>query len=188
MAIFKKFHTTVLFLLISLLILAVFVILMQKRQISHLKRSLVTVTIGERIEYFDMIGTDNQQVDASVLNNGKISMIVIFKQRCASCNRNVTLWKRMATILKDEVNIYGIWLGDHSEILDFQERAKLGFNLYSPLDEERLKEELRLNLNLAQTIVYMDNKVSMVRIGSLEGTDYTTILKRIKYKLKKEKI
>jgi peroxiredoxin len=160
------------------------VIIDQHSQIQSLKRSMVSLAVGEQIDYFDLIAADQLRIDASALNSGKVSLIFVFKHPCVPCNHNLTLWRRMDKILNGKVEIYGIWLGNPTEMFNFQEKTRLGFNLYAPVDTEKFKKELRLNLNYAQTILYYDNRVAVVKIQDLAGDDYTAILRKIKKCLK----
>jgi hypothetical protein len=138
---------------------------------------MVSLTEGEKIEYFNLMGTGQEEVTADDLNRDKVALIFIFKLPCAPCNHNLTLWRRMAKILRGKVAIYGIWLGNHSEMFNFQENARLGFKIYAPLDINTFKRELRLNHNYAQTILYHNDRVEKIRLEKLDGNDYTTLLK-----------
>lgn len=183
-------------LLISILIfffatsvVSIFIIIKQHRRIRMLEHSRITLAEGEEIRYFDLIGTDNNQVDASVLKDGHISLLFIFKHPCVPCNHNLTLWRRMAKILKDDqVTVYGIWLGSPSEMFEFADNAKLGFKLFSPVDVEKFKNQLKLNLNYARTILYADNQILAYKLANLEGEDYSSMLRQIKKIIKEKSI
>ena len=167
---------------ILILIIAVswYLIYRQSRQIRTLRNSLSSLAIGEKIDYFDLIGTDKKKVDASMLNRVGVSLVFIFKNPCASCNSNLSIWRRMAKVMKNEAKIYGIWFGDHTEMFDLQEKGRLGFKLYTPIDIDKFKKKFNLKNSNAQTLLYYDNKVKAVRDRDLDGEDYTAILKKAK--------
>lgn len=167
------------------LIFSVFFLIIQKHEIESLKYTQIFLAPGQKIRYFDLIGTDNRQINASHLNKNRLNLIFLFKQPCAPCNPNLSLWRRIAKILPEKVNIYGIWLGRYSDMFELQQDLNLGFTLYSPIDIKRFKDEFKISYNYAQTILYMNNAVSMVRLGNLEGYDYTTLLRLIKRYLNK---
>ena len=118
------------------------------------------------------------------MNKSQVNLIFIFKQPCAPCNQNLSLWRRIAGVVKDKnVNVYGIWLGNQGEMFDLQETSGLDFTIYSPLELEQFKRSLVIKYNYAQTILYIDKKAEFVRLGNLDGDDYTSILKRINKRL-----
>jgi hypothetical protein len=162
------------------LMVSAYIIVKQDRLIDSLKRSRVNLAVNERIEYFDLVGMNNQQVNADMLNRSHASLIFVFKYPCAPCNHNLTLWRRMAKILKDDIDVYGIWLGNEQELFDFAGEANLGFDIYMPTDVERFKKELSLNLNYARTILYANNKVVQAKMADLEGDDYTWMIRTAK--------
>jgi len=175
----KKFCSIIIVFLFLIIVVTLFVVNHQFNQIERLKQGQICLIEGDKIDYFDLIGTDNQRIDSSALKEGH-HLIFVMEQPCIPCNHNLTLWRRMAKIAQDEANIYGIWLGDPTEMFNFQDEGDLGFILYAPVDVEKVKEKLKLNLNYAQTILYSGNEVVFIRLGKLEGQNYTDILRYIK--------
>ncbi len=183
----KHFILAVILALILVIVFLIFLTIKQNRQIVKMKGALTHLLKGERIDYFDLVGTDNRRVDASLLNNGKPHLIFIPKQPCISCNTNQNFYKRLAIAVNDEVEIYGIWLGSPQEMFDYQETAHPGFTYYSPVDMDKFKNQLRLQHNYAHSILYMNNNVDFIRLETLDGDDYTYILRTIKKFLKNNK-
>lgn len=170
----------------ALLVISIFIIQKLRRQIIILENAKTVLPFAQKIEYFDLIGTNNDQVNALELSKSPINIIFIFKQPCAPCNQNLTMWRRISKIVENKnVNVYGIWLGRQRDMFEFQETTRdLEFTVYSPLDLYKFKRSLVLKYNYAQTILYIDNKVEKVILGNLDGNDYTSILRRINRRLK----
>jgi peroxiredoxin len=163
------------------ILIAIDIIITQKHRLESLEDSQALLAVGQKINYFDMIGADNQVLDVSVLNRArKPVLLFIPKQPCVPCNPNFLLWKRMAKIIQDHADIYGIWLGKPSDMIEFQENREFYFKFYSPVDLDRIKKELKVKFNYPQTILYQDNKVVLVKLGNLEGHDFAAILNRVK--------
>ncbi len=175
----KHLKTAVFIALILCLSFFIFLTIKQNRQISQLKGSMTTLLEGERIDYFDLLGTDNQTINASALNDGQPHLIFIPKQPCLACGLQNSIWRRIAKALNKKIAIYGIWLGHHQQMFDFQENGRPGFTFYTPVDMDLFKQKLRLQRNYAQTILYMNNKIAFIRLDTLEGKDYTYILRTI---------
>jgi peroxiredoxin len=164
----------------ALFIGAIAVILFLMDQNRAIKSHLNSLTPGEKIDYFDLTGSDSEKVDADKLNSLDLSLLFIFKQPCSRCDRNIALWNRIGNILKEDVAIYGIIPGDHSQLAYFYDKAPLNFRLYIPQDLLKFKETMRLRMNLAQTILYRKGMVVYLKNGELEGEDYTYLVTEIK--------
>ncbi len=132
---------------------------------------------GEAIGYFDLIGDDAHTLDRTALKSKKPSLIFIFSKPCSPCNKNITYWKKISSILKDKVTVYGIVLGNESEAFNFSEQAKLNFKVFIPRDLKAFTSNLRIKLNFAQTIVYHDNRVVHLQLGDLNGDTASGIIR-----------
>lgn len=180
----KKNYITILSLL-SALIIALFIIVMQAKENRFLRANLPYLLPKEKITSFDLVGADNERIDVDALK-GKPSLIYIFQTPCSACNDNVLFWKKIAGILKDDINVFGIVLSDYGEMVSFTEEARLNFKVYYPVEPIKFKENLKIRLNIAQTIVYFEDEVFRVNMGNLNGEDYTQILKEIKALLRRK--
>lgn len=143
-----------------------------------LKNSLPYLVPGEKINYFDLIGEDGETINKSILKN-KISLIFIYKHPCLACNKNSILWRRLATVGGNEINLFGIAQVDLSGLVEFAENSQLNYKLYAPENIDLFKKKMRMKLNTPQTILYY-NKVQEIFLGVLTGDDYTNILKKLK--------
>ena len=113
MKIIKNWKLIVFIVLILAITFLIFLNIKQNRQIFELEESRTNLLKGERIDYFDLVGTDNRRVDISALNDGKPHLIFIPKQPCLGCNPCLAYWKRFAQILKNEVAPSNELCSDH---------------------------------------------------------------------------
>lgn len=150
------------------------------RENKSLKSHLHSLIPGEPIKHFDLISTLYESKTTSSYNNSGLSLIFIFERPCTPCNKSLTLWKRLARILEGKVEIYGIVLSDYSEAQRFSQNPGIKFNIYIPVDEFKFRQEYRLNLPFAQTLLVYEGKVQYIKLGNLKGEDFTELLQRIK--------
>lgn len=156
------------------------------RENKALKNSLPYLLDGEIVTYFDLINIDNKKITAADLNDGKLSLILVFQQPCSRCNESLQLWERLAKILSKRAKIYGVIL-DMNEMANFSAQGDSAFHLYSPLEPEKFKGIFRLRINIPQTIIYHNNKVAAIKMGTLSGDDFLDLLKKIKKLIKVDK-
>jgi peroxiredoxin len=171
--------------LMSVLVIAAYVIFMQAKENRYLRVNMPYLLPNEKITYFDIIGVDNERVDASTLS-GKLSVIFIFKTPCSKCNENILFWSKIAKILDGKANVFGIVSTGYGEMADFSEKARLNFKLYTPDEPDKFKKHLKIRINIAQTILYYDKSVVMVKIGDLDADDYMGILKKAKVLIRRK--
>jgi hypothetical protein len=164
-----------------LLVASIFFIYIQAKQIRQLKGALDHLIPGEKIKYLDLVGMHQDTFDAAMLRSDKMYLLFIFKMPCSTCNRNIGLWRQMTKILDGGVEILGIIPGEFAEAANFEEKTegRIKFKLFVPADIAKFKEKMRIRENSAQTILYC-NKVEFVKVGDLNGDEYTTIIKRAK--------
>lgn len=122
-------------------------------------------------------------INSDLLNKRENStfLIYIFSQPCSPCNKNTQVWKKIAALSKRDAKAIGIIIDDHQEALAFSEKLKPNFELYVPVDIPKFKDKMKIRTNFAQTILYHDGKVIFVKLGMLQGEDYTHILSTIKH-------
>ena len=140
--------------LVGTIILVGFAIFRLYRINEKNKQELPYLLQGEKIECFDLIDEDANQVDASVFSSGRPVLIFIFSRPCSPCDKNIVYWLKMQEILEDQVNFYGIIPGNATEAFNFSEKAKLNFKLYVPVNLNEFIQRMRLKLNFSQTILY----------------------------------
>lgn len=86
----------------------------------------------------------------------------------------------MAEILKDNVDFYGVVLGNATEAFNFAEEARLNFEVYVPVDLDTFILNQRIKLNFSQTILYAGNEVKFLKLGVLEGDEAVNIINTAK--------
>lgn len=126
---------------------------------------------GESITYFNLVDDNAQSSDRSILDDSRPTLIFIFSRPCSPCNKNIVYWKKMAKLLKDKANIYGIVLNDASKAFSFSEEAKLNFKIFIPQDLDTFIQTMRLKMNLSQTIIYHNGGVRKLKLGELDGKE-----------------
>ncbi len=144
------------------------------------KASLPYLAIGERIEYFDLIGEDASQINVSVFNSERPVLIFILSRPCNPCQKNMKYWQKMKEILLDRVDFYAIILDNATSAFSFSEQANLNFKVFVPVDLNRFIQKMRIKLNLPQTILYVKNEVKYLKLGELEGEEAVNIINMAK--------
>jgi len=171
----EDYRSTIIILLGVLFILSVYIVYMYNRENKQLRDSLPYFLKGEKIEYFKLVDMEAKEIDHLSLGNSPVSIIFIMSRPCSPCDKNVIFFKKIAQVLENRVNFYGIVLDKPAEAMNFAEQAKPNFNVYVPDQLETFLTKMRLKLNLSQVIVYTD-KVELVRLGELSGQDVTQII------------
>jgi len=184
----KKSIKTLLFVLMVLFLASLFIIHKQHTKISFLKGNLPYLLPGEKIDYFDVLNTKDERLGLSNIDNNA-TLLFIFERPCTRCNKNIKVWQKIAQIVKrkNNVNVYGIVLGDPKDMFNLAGMMKLNFDLCSAVDQTKLIDSLRIRLNLPQTVLLKNGKVSSVLIGELTGDNYTKILKKVMMPTKNNK-
>lgn len=166
--------------LLGALILSGFALLKAIQINKQIRASIPYLLDGEQISYFDLMGQDYTYIDHKALDEQKPSLILIFSRPCSPCNKNILYWKKMATLFKNKVDIYGIVLNKSTENFEKLHQAKLNFKIFIPQDIEKFIKNMRIKLNLAQTIVYYKNKVQYLKLGKLDGDEATKVIKKVR--------
>lgn len=176
----KKYLTIAVITLIIILSYSLFLNYQYNKQKNFYKQSVPYLLPGEKITYFDLVGLDGDNIDASILEQEKPSLIIIFKQPCSSCNENIQLWRRLGKLVTNRVNVYGIILNDDVDPVEFSKKTRLSFGLYQPFEKEKFVENWRVKLKYAQTIIYHQGRVIDVKLGDLSSDEFTEIIKILK--------
>jgi peroxiredoxin len=142
----------------------------------RLKAEMPSLTVGEKINYFDLNGVDENKVDIIAFRNSQPSLIFIFSRPCSPCNKNIPYWEKISELINGQVSIYGIILTDLTEAYNFADDAKLNFKIYVPEDIKKFAEHFRIKSNEARTIVY-DGRVRLIKLGDLDGEAAVSIIK-----------
>jgi hypothetical protein len=125
---------------------------------------------------------DGKQIDRNSLNGiSKLNVIYVFSQPCTPCNKNIIIWKRISSVMKDKINTFGIIPKELSdEIITFSNNLQLPFRLYCPMNVSQFKEEFRIRSDeLAQTIITDGTNVIYSFLGTLDTNEYFRIFKII---------
>jgi peroxiredoxin len=136
------------------------------------------LSVGESIDYFDLIDSNGERIDASVLKTKKPTLIFLFPRPCAPCSQDISFWSRMGLIARDSAQVFGVVVGTAADVRDFLGKKKIDFSLYFPGNLERFLEKMKIGSDHAQTLLCIDGKVEMVRFGVMDGESYTEFLKR----------
>jgi len=176
-------------LVVIILVVVVFgvtVIKLQERN-RALNAQIPHLVQGESIEYFDLIDLDLGRINVTALKTGKPKFIFIFPRPCAPCSSNILFWNRMAKMMTGRGEVFGILLGGPDEIARLSESKKMHFKLYVPENPDLFQKKMRIQNTYAQTILYHENEVKMIKMGDLEGSDFTNMLKEARKLAKKSK-
>jgi thiol-disulfide isomerase/thioredoxin len=144
------------------------------------KANLPYLLIGEKINYFDLLAKDAKQISVSAFKSDRPVMIFIFSRPCSPCDKNIVYWKKMAEILQDSVDFYGVVLGNATEAFNFAEEARLNLEVYVPVDLYTFILNQRIKLNFSQTILYARNEVKFLKLGVLEGEEAVNLINMAK--------
>jgi peroxiredoxin len=155
----------------------VFHLIKQKRM---LENQLTSLAIGQSIDYFDVVNVKEEVMDASLINNGRSSLIFIFSRPCSPCNANIIFWNRMARICEGKANVFGIVIDDLEQVSQLSENKKVGFDLYVPAKIETFINKNRIDSNQAQTVLYKDGEIDSIVVGELDGDSYTQLMRKLK--------
>ena len=83
--------------------------------------------------------------------------------------------------------VFGIIPGGANEVAEFLNSKKVLFKLYMPENLNLFLKKMRAQNNDAQTILYFDGEVNMIKVGDLDGRNFTEILKKARKLAKKVK-
>lgn len=139
----------------------------------HVNRDLAKkipfITSKEKIEDFNLTGVDESRVTLQDLKNQNQSLVFIFSRPCTPCNQNLVFWNKIAQIVGDKVNIYGIILNDLTEAYNFAKDGKLEFKVYVPDNLESFKQSWKIQTDQAKTILMNKDRPALTYLGNLEA-------------------
>lgn len=161
---------------LAVVILSGYTIFKLNRINEQTRANLPYLDMGERIEYFDLVGEGFSTIDSTVINSGRPAMIFILSRPCTPCQKNFGYWQKFKEILDGQIDFYGIALADASSTFNFAKQAKLNIKLYVPGDLKKFIQAFRIKLNLSQTIIYCQNEVKYLKLGDLEGDEAVQII------------
>ena len=176
----KSKTLTAVLIVTAVLILFGYTLYKQNRINEQTRANLPYLTAGERIEYFDLLDQDANQIDSSVFSSRRPHFLFIFSRPCSPCDDNIKYWRKMREILKDRVDFYGIILGDATTAFNFSEEVGLNFKLYIPVDLDKFIQAMRIKLSYSQTIIYAQDEVKHLKLGKLEGEEAVKIINMAK--------
>ncbi|MCP4218890.1 MAG: redoxin domain-containing protein [bacterium] len=173
----KNSKLTLLLLIVAVLSVGMYIYRL-RREVSVLKANLPYLLVGEKIDHLDLIGIDGKAVNATDLDgsDGATHIFMVFQTPCSSCNKNLPIWNKLAVLSKGtNAKVYGIVHDEPAKALEFAETKAAIFDIYHPADRETFRDDLRVRLNLPQTIVYRDGEVKFIALGILERENYIKI-------------
>lgn len=136
------------------------------------------LAVGDTIGYFDLIDVNGKHIDASILKTKKPSLIFLFPRSYNLYSNDISYWSRMASIVQDNAQIFGIFLGMPREFQEFRKERKIPFDLYFPDNLDLFLKQMNVKSILGHIMLCSGGKVEMVRVGSMEGESYTEFLRR----------
>jgi hypothetical protein len=154
----------------------------QALKIQELKNNLFSLIPDEKVPKLELVSLENNLLDKSTFSSGA-KVLLVFKTPCSVCNPNLNTWNRIAQYFKGKVDVLGIITDGDMEAAQQLESKKVDFQIFLPINEKSFKRKMRLNYNIAQTIVIHDNKVLSVTLGTLADIDLKSILSIIKSKI-----
>jgi peroxiredoxin len=172
----KNILTPILF---TLLILSVYLNYKLIRLNNNYREQIPHVIKGERISEVDLLDKNGQSVDRSKLEN-QTAIIYVFRKDCSPCDKNIFLWNKIAKFFKDKIPVFGIVPNTPTEAFNFEEKAKLNFDIFVPDDLKRYVREMKLRENRSQTIVYKNGRMHFIKVGELAGKDAKEIINKLK--------
>ena len=135
---------------------------------------------NEPINYFNLTGVDESRTTINDLNGDEQSLIFIFSRPCTPCNKNLIFWNKIAQIIGEKTNIYGIILNDLTEAYNFSQKAKLKFNVYVPDDLDKFKESWKIVSNQSKTILIRNKRPVSIILGHLNAEDTSLLIRKIR--------
>jgi len=178
----KKSVYLVLYTIILIFLIFILVRLIQENK--KLKNYIPHLIEGESIKYFDLISVDGERINSSVLKSNKPLFIFLFSRPCSPCNVNIVFWNEMVKIMKDKVKTFGIILSGHNKAFNFSKSKKTQFKIFVPANLDIFIKKMRIKSNFAQTILYYNNKIKIIRVGNIDGDTFTEILRKTKKMIK----
>ncbi len=167
----------VLYLGLTLLILSTVVSVKLYLDNQHLLEAFPILIQNERIPSFDVIDTDAQDYSEESLNKG-INAVFIFKKPCSFCSDNMLYWGRIARRFTEAGGrVFGVVLGNPDEMFRLKEKVGDEFIPCSPNNEVEFVKNMRIKMNLEQTLIINNGKVAMSKLGALSGNDFIEVIK-----------
>ncbi len=169
------------------ILIVIFYINRLQTEIKILRANLPHKLIGEKIDYFDLLSTDAEEVTAAVLNTSRsgISALFIFDRPCSKCSDMITIWNKINKFSKlGNFKAFGIVPDKIEKVVEFSEEGLAKFKLYAPRDLKKFLWMFSIRINLPQTILYKNGEIIYLKLGHLDGSDYLSISKLIKEKIK----
>lgn len=160
--------------------ICIMIIGFQNLLIKNLEKNTVSLAPGTSIPDLELIPVKQLSSAESI----RIKLIYVFETPCSACNTNLNAWKRLSQYFEDKIEVVGIILDGRSEAERLMNEESINFQLYVPENINSFKERMHIRLNMAQTIIALDEKVMLTRIGNLSFNDIDEIIMFIKEALK----
>lgn len=163
-----------------LVVLVVFLYITKlKSENARLRSYLPHKLIGDKITYFDLVGTDAAEIDAEAINDTKDKTLVIFLffgSSCSSCSGMLPMWNRTAKMAAEHnLPVFGVMLDSIANTVAFSEEKTVKFNLYAPKDIKKMESTFQMKYQQPQTILYRGGEIVYLKLGQLDKADYLMI-------------
>ena len=140
--------------------------------------------IGDKITYFDLVGTDAAEINAAAINEteDKISVIFLFfGSSCSSCSGMLPIFNRIGEMAAGyNLAVFGVMLDSIENTVAFFEEKTVHFNLYAPRDIKKIESSFHVWYQEPQTILYKNGEIVYLKLGQLDKADYLRISNIIK--------
>lgn len=123
------------------------------KQNTVLRKSIPFLYPGDSVDYFELLDMNGEAISSGRLNGERPVLLFIFEQPCSPCNKNIDLWRKLASLCKEKADVYGIILDRFDNVHGFAADIRLNFPLYAPKDKNKFAERFRIYLRYAQTLL-----------------------------------
>lgn len=178
----KKISTLNVLLVLIILAASVTIGLLMVK-LKSLESSLFSLAYGESFPDLELYSVDSTKKVLSKYSKG-VLVVFCFQIPCSECNSNIGGWTSIAQFFGEKIYIIGIVPDGNAAAFQLEEEKRVNFPICIPGEPKTFARKFRLKSNIAQTIVFFDNKVKMVKIGELTREDLNELISEIKNMLK----
>ena len=140
-----------------------------------ISQNQIIFSAGEPLPALELLNLDNTPQETDTFAEG-VTVLFIFKTPCSACNSNLGSWNKITKFFGNRIKVMGIIPDGDPAAFQLVDEKRVNFSLYVPADQNTLREQLRLRLNIAQTMVVVDNKVMTSKIGILSPEDLQSLV------------
>jgi len=170
--------------LIFLTTIETYILINKSIKIKKIESMIPVHYSGNKIDYFDVRDSQKNTISIEEIKKNELSLVFVFSEPCSPCNKNLLYWKKISAIFSLKIPIYGVTLKIYKKNDRIKKAIKANFNIYVPLNLNKFKKTMKLNSNLAQTIILKKNLIYYIKLGDLDPNDYFEIVRKINKEIK----